>query len=264
MTLQLARNGIDVPNVIRDTNIGFQHAEWTLGRFEAQLETAEREVGRHPFVDEAKRMSSIERPLTPEQLTRWLCLAGWHCSQFVDILEKAIRVIGGPDGKFAEGPRDLILQVLRRNLADENGVGQDGRPNPAQAHHRQYLDVASSIGCSREQFQSCKIDVDIANSIAALRDSSEAAEMLGYVLVNERLISGIFKAMCTAFTVCFEKDVEFFRLHTEIDDVHVNQLTFATDQCDAAFDRDVIRGIELGQKVTLGLLESALRAADRS
>ncbi|WP_333309826.1 iron-containing redox enzyme family protein [Microcoleus sp. N9_A2] len=198
-------------------------------------------IRRHPFI----RNSSVGN-LSEDQAKRWIMCAGRESRSFPDILQNLI----------SWSSNERIKIILRRNLADEEGHGV-----PEHAHFMHYLQLLDKIGVSRDEFYTyservgIKLAVSLGYNISALRNEAPA---IGYMLVNESMTSITYAAAKSAITIYYpELKTEFFDIHVDVDERHVDELYEAVYELDSSQIDDLLFGIDIGERGMAVLLDEA-------
>jgi pyrroloquinoline quinone (PQQ) biosynthesis protein C len=199
-------------------------------------------IERHPFLATARRGC-----LRPEQVQRWIFCAGRESRSFPAILE----------GLLAKTVIPKVRHVIAENLADENGRG-----NPDDAHFCHYLKLIREMNIETTQFEEyeegagIRVAIDVAAHAA--RESGEP-EAFGYLLINEAMTPLIYGAVEEALSRAgLLPQTEFFRLHVEVDEMHVALLYSALDDLPDEHLTGIEDGIALGERAMALLLDEAV------
>jgi pyrroloquinoline quinone (PQQ) biosynthesis protein C len=198
-------------------------------------------IHRHPFI----RYAKIGK-LSEEQAKRWIMCAGRESRSFPDILENLISWSGN----------EKIKSILLQNLADEKGHGV-----LEHAHFMHYLQLLDKLGISRDEFYTyteragIRLALSLAYNISALRREAPA---IGYMLVNESMTSITYAAAKSAITLYYpDLETEFFDIHVDVDERHVDELYEAVSELDSSQIEDLLFGVEIGERGMAVLLDEA-------
>ena len=198
-------------------------------------------IAKHPFISDAHK-----KRLSKTQVYTWIMCAGRESQSFPNILEHVTDCC----------TNSTIRQILTKNLEDENGNG-----NPSEAHYTHYLNLLDEIGIPHSEFASYKegagltYALRVANHVMIGENESRA---LGYLLVNEAMTPRIYKAIKT--TVLYhhpDLQTHFFDLHVESDRKHVRALYAGIQASSTIQTRDLLFGIEIGERSMASLLDEA-------
>jgi len=210
------------------------------------VNTALSQVRRHPFIREAHRKTASR-----EQGIRWVYCAGRESRSFPWILRDLLAWTTEPK----------ISEILQENLDDELGNG-----DPTEAHFRHYQHLLSALGVELESFDNydegsgIQHALSLAFNVAASGDGGRA---LGYMLVNEAMTPVTYEAARSVLTSHFPGlNTNFFDLHIEVDEHHVEALYQAVRALDDDAEDAVRFGIELGQRGMEVLLDEAYGVLD--
>lgn len=208
---------------------------------EVAVEQALARIRTHRFIADAHRGR-----LSADQATRWVMCAGRESRSFPQILK----------GMIERTPVGPMRTVLEENLRDELGGG-----NPEHAHFRHYVALLGQLGIEAAEFKAyqegpgIRFALDLAHAMAR---SERTAIALGYMLVNEGMTQITYAAaqaaLCRHYAIA---DLTFFKLHVEIDEEHVAMLYQGLATVQDLVVRDVIYGVELGERGMAVLLDEA-------
>lgn len=189
--------------------------------------------------------------LSQWQATRAILCGGRESRSFPKILENMLARVDNP----------LVRQILKENLDDEYGNG-----NIDEAHFQHYLRLLPNIDLTTEQFEAyeeragIRLALDLAHNVSMQPLPSIA---IGYMLVNEGMTPITYDAFDVALHRYFPTlQTEFFRLHVEVDEHHVNELFRAVDVLRDEDVDDVLFGIGLGERGMGALLDEAYGVFD--
>jgi pyrroloquinoline quinone (PQQ) biosynthesis protein C len=198
-------------------------------------------IRRHPFIRNAGSAHISEN-----QAKRWIMCAGRESRSFPDILENLISWSGN----------ERIKSILKGNLADEEGHGV-----PEHAHFMHYLQLLDKLGVSRDEFYAydeqpgIKLALSLAYNISALKSEAPA---LGYMLINESMTSITYAAAKSAIKHYYpDLRTEFFDIHVDVDERHVDELYDAVSELDSSQIDDLFFGIDIGERGMAVLLDEA-------
>lgn len=214
---------------------------------EMAVEASLARIRTHPFI-----VGGMRGALSKEQSIRWVLCAGRESKSFPDILRGMLETC-----RVGE-----IRAVLEDNLRDELGGG-----NPDHAHFKHYVVLLEQLGMSQAYFDNyeegpgIKFALELAYAMARTARQGVA---LGYMLVNEGMTQITYKAAREALHRHFEmSDDTFFTLHVEVDEEHVALLYQGLRATSELAVRDVLYGIELGERGMAVLLDEALGTFDQ-
>lgn len=206
-----------------------------------QVEQALARIRTHRFIADAHNGR-----LSQDQATRWVMCAGRESRSFPQILK----------GMIERTPAGPMRTVLEENLHDELGGG-----NPEHAHFRHYVALLAQLGIEPAAFKAyqegpgIRFALDLAKVMARTRRTAAA---LGYMLVNEGMTQITYAAAQAALCRHYDlPDLTFFKLHVEIDEEHVALLYEGLATVPGLVVRDVIYGVELGERGMAVLLDEA-------
>jgi pyrroloquinoline quinone (PQQ) biosynthesis protein C len=203
---------------------------------------------QHPFIVDANASQ-----LSRDQVHRWIMCAGRESKSFVSILQNLTSWC----------QRSKINQILLANLNDELGDG-----NPEEAHYKHYLRLLDDVGIPRSEFVSyrenngIKLALRLAYSISLAKREAWA---LGYMLINEAMTPityGAAKAALTKYHPSLKTD--FFDLHIETDAIHLKNLFEAVAELATSDEKDVLYGLDAGERGMAVLLDEAYGIFDYS
>jgi pyrroloquinoline quinone (PQQ) biosynthesis protein C len=195
----------------------------------------------HPFVVRANA-----RKLSRNELERWIKCAGHESQLFPRILKNMIGL--------CQNPR--LKRVLADNLYDECGNG-----DPERAHFNLYLQLLDELGVPRDDFYNyteragVRFVCELAESISL---QSNLGIAIGYMLLNEGTPKITFSAVQHALLgICPELRTQFFQLHIDTDEKHVDDLYSVIDELYPTEEKDILLGISIGERGTAILLDEA-------
>lgn len=210
------------------------------------VEASLAKIRTHPFIKGA-----MQKSLTKEEAVRWVLCAGRESQSFPEILK----------GMLSNSPEGYIREVLVENLNDELGNG-----NPEHAHFKHYVVLLEQLGLGKDAFDSyvegpgIRLALDLAYAMA---QSNKPCVALGYMLVNEGMTQITYEAARSALGKHFNlTDETFFNLHVEVDEEHVAMLYDGLASMPDLAIRDVIYGVELGERGMAMLLDEAFGTFD--
>jgi pyrroloquinoline quinone (PQQ) biosynthesis protein C len=206
-----------------------------------QLAEGLNRIRRHPFI-----VSAHARSLSKDEGERWIMCAGRESASFVAILENLTSWFDNLK----------VREILLANLADELGNG-----NADEAHYMHYLQLLDRLNIPRAEFYSykeragIKLALSLAYNISLSRRESRA---LGYLLINEAMTAITYGAAKSAITNYYPNlKTDFFDLHVTVDALHVNKLYDAVDELPASSERELLFGMEIGERGMAVLLDEA-------
>jgi len=195
----------------------------------------------HPFIRDAK-----VGKLSEEQAKRWIMCAGRESRSFPDVLKNLISWSG----------HEKIKSILLQNLSDEEGNGV-----LEHAHFMHYLQLLDKLGISRDEFYAyteragIRLALSLAYNISTLRREAPA---IGYMLVNESMTSITYSAAKLAITRYYpELQTDFFDIHVDVDERHVDELYEAVSELVPCQTQDLLFGVEIGERGMAVLLDEA-------
>ena len=217
-----------------------------LNKIKQKVEIGLEKIKNHPFILKANQLD-----LTQEQVYNWIMCAGRESRTFPEILKNMI--------SWVENKK--ITDILNENLNDELGDG-----NYEHIHFVHYLHLIQKIGLKKEDFLSYeqKAGIDFAVSLAYnISNTKNIGLVIGYMLINEAITPLTYSAVKQAIKPYHPKlNTDFFDVHIEVDEIHVEQLYKAIEELKNTDLNDIEFGIDIGERGMSVLLDEALGVFD--
>lgn len=203
-------------------------------------------VREHPFIVEAHAGD-----LARDQAVRWIFCAGRESRTFPELLRRLV--------DNAQNP--TVKAILHQNLEDELGQG-----DPNNAHFQHYLQLLGQLGISCQEFDTYSGRAGLALALSLARnvaDSSREALAIGYMMINEAITPVSYGAAHVALGRFFhDLNPEFFEIHVDIDERHLEDLYRAAAALGDGVAEDLLFGVRLGERGMEALLDEAYGVFD--